>query len=136
MVLDFLRKFLPPDNIPNRFTIAVGELIKNARIDAGLTQEELSWNAYIPQSTLSKMENGKAEPSASELVYLANAVDKPISYFFPNQIVRHLKIENIEDELLNELLMLSRKLADDDIKRIIAQVRALIEYNDKDNHYS
>lgn len=129
MVLDFLRKFLPPDNIPNRFTIAVGELIKNARIDAGLTQKELSWNAYIPQSTLSKMENGKAEPSASEIVYLAIAVDKPITYFFPSQIVRHLKIENVEDELLNELMILGRKLSDDEIRKIIVQVKAVIEFN-------
>jgi len=29
--------------------------------------------AYIPQSTLSKMENGKVEPSSSEIVYLSNA---------------------------------------------------------------
>jgi transcriptional regulator with XRE-family HTH domain len=129
MVLDFLRSFLPPDNIPNRFTIAVGELIKNARIDAGLTQEELSWNAYIPQSTLSKMENGKAEPSASEIVYLSNALSKPITYFYPNQIVRHLKIEEVEDELLNKLLMLGRKLDDGELRKIIAQVRAIIELN-------
>lgn len=130
MVLDFLRSFLPPDNIPNRFTIAVGELIKNARVDAGLTQEELSWNAYIPQSTLSKMENGKVEPSASEIVYLSNALSKPITYFFPNQIVRHLKIEEVEDELLNELLMLGRKLDDDELRKVIAQVRALIDLDE------
>ena len=129
MVLDFLRSFLPPDNIPNRFTIAVGELIQDARIDAGLTQKELSWKAYIPQSTLSKMENGKAEPSASEIVYLSNALSKPITYFFPNQIVRHLKIDDVDDELLNELLMLGRKLDDDELRKIIAQIRAVIELN-------
>lgn len=131
MVLDFLSKFLPPDNIPNRFTTAVGELIKNARIDAGLTQEELSWNAYIPQSTLSKMENGKAEPSASEIVYLSNALSKPLTYFFPSQIVRHLKIEEVEDELLNELLILGRKLDDNELRKIIAQVRAVVELSDR-----
>jgi len=127
MVLDFFRSFLPPNNIPNRFTNAVGELIQKARIDAGLTQEELSLRAYIPQSTLSKMENGKAEPSASEIVYLSNALSKPITFFFPNQIVRHLKIEEVEDELLNELLLLGRKLDDDELKMIIAQIRAIIE---------
>lgn len=37
MVFDFLRIFLPPDNIPNRFTEAIGKLIKSARNEAGLT---------------------------------------------------------------------------------------------------
>ena len=93
----------------------------------GLTQKELSLSAYIPQSTLSKMENGKIEHSASEIVYLANALNKPITYFFPNQIVRHLKIEDMEDDLLNDLMMLGRKLDDSELRKIIAQIRAVIE---------
>jgi len=133
MVLDFLRSFLPPDNIPNRFTIAVGELIQNARNDSGLTQKDLSWRSYIPQSTLSKMENGKVEPSASEIVYLSNALSKPIEYFFPNQIIRHLKNIDVEDELLNELLLLGRKLDDDELRKIIAQIRAIINFSFKDD---
>lgn len=76
------------------------------------------------------MENGKAEPSACEIVYLANALRKPIANFFPNQIVRHLKIEDMEDELLNELIMLGRKLHDNELIKIIAQIRAVIELNE------
>ena len=60
---------------------------------------------------------------------MSNALGKPITYFFPNQIVRHLKIEDLEDELLNELLMLGRKLDDNELKNIIAQIRAVIELN-------
>jgi len=84
MVFDFLRNFLPSNDFPNRFSIAVGELIRDAIIDAGLTQKELSQNAYLPQSTLSIMENDKVELSASEFVYLSTALSKSFNYFFPN----------------------------------------------------
>mgnify|MGYP001048371259 CR=1 FL=1 len=128
MVLDFFRSFLPPDNIPNRFTFAVGELIQKARIEAGLTQQELSRRAYIPQSTLSKMENGKIEPSASELVYLSNALDKPLLHFFPNQIIRNLELDvDTNNNLIEELILLSGKLEENELRKIIAQIRAIIE---------
>lgn len=128
MVLDFLRKYLPPDNVPNKFTIAMGNLIKSARKQLELTQKELAEKAYIPQSTISKMENGKVEPSASELIYLSNALDKPILYFFPKQIIRNFELEvDTNNKLIEDLLFLSSKLEDEELRRIIAQVKAVIE---------
>jgi len=130
MVLDFIRKYLPPDNVPNNFTISMGHLIKSARKQAGFTQKELAEYSYIPQSTLSKMENGKVEPSASELVYLSSALDKPINYFFPNRLINKFDSNDKEDELLNELLLLGRKLEDRDLHRITAQIRAIIKIDE------
>ena len=133
MFLDFIRRYLPPDNVPNRFTIAMGELIRNARQDARLTQKELAEGAYIPQSTLSKMENGKIEPSASELVYLSSVLKKPITFFFPNELIRQFNLKDHNDELLNELLLVGSKLNDDDLKKVIAQIRVLVMLNQNGN---
>ena len=130
MTMHLIQKYLPPNETPNSFTLAVGRLIRTARRQAGFTQKKLSDCAYIPQSTLSKMENGKVEPSASELVYLASALDKPINYFFPNRFI--IKFDNIdeEDELLDELVLLGKKLQDRDLHRIIAQIRAIIKIDE------
>lgn len=117
-------------NIPNRFIIALVKLIQNARVDGGLTQRKLSWRAYIPQSTLSKMENGKAEPSASEIVYFAGALSKPIMYFFPNQLIRHLQIEDEPDNLNSELLLVAKHLSDNDLERFIKQMRSIVDFNE------
>lgn len=127
MILGFIRKYLPPDNVPNKFTISMGNLIKIARKQSGYTQKELAEYSYIPQSTLSKMENGKVEPSASELVYLANALEKPITYFFPKKLFRLFDFEKQNDELINELLLLGSQLEEEELRKIIAQIRGLIE---------
>ena len=36
--------------VPNKFTVSMGKLIKQARIDANISQEELAERAYLKQS--------------------------------------------------------------------------------------
>lgn len=129
MLLDFLENVLPPDrgSIPNGFTIGMGELIKKARIEAGLSQTDLAKKTYYRQSTLSKIENGRIELSAGDLLYFAAALNKPVTYFFPKKYIRRLITDDIDDELIDELILLAKKLDDDDLKRIIVQVRALAQ---------
>ena len=131
MIHDFLRDFITPDNIPNKFTEGMGELIKKARLEVGLTQIELAKLTYFKQSTLSKIENGKVEVSSSELLYLAAALDKPILYFFPKRYLRGLEASDYKDDLLDELVLIAKKLDDGNIKRMIAQMRAIVDYEDK-----
>jgi len=131
MVLDFFFNYLPPDNVPNKFTIATGKLIRSARKQSGLTQKELAEYAYIPQSTLSKMENGKIEPSASEIVYLANALNKPIIYFFPNQIIRQVESNETFRDPISELVKVASKFSDTEIRKIITQITAITEFDEK-----
>lgn len=128
MVLDFIIKFLPPDkgSIPNKFTVGMGELIRQARMNAGLSQKELADKAYFSQANLSKVENGKVEVGSSELIYLSSVLRKPITYFFPKQLIRHLSPDGeYPDELMDELFLVAKRLDDDDLKKIIAQVRAI-----------
>ena len=130
MVLDFILKFLPPDSgsIPNKFTIGMGELIKQARKEAGLSQKELAESAYFSQANLSKVENGKVEVGSSELIYLSSVLRKPITYFFPKQLIRHLNPDSqFPDELMDELFLVAKRLNDADLTKIIAQVRAIVK---------
>lgn len=60
--------------------MTVGEKLRQARLDAGLSQRELCGEC-ITRNMLSQIENGVANPSMATLQYLAGALKKPVSYF-------------------------------------------------------
>ena len=68
----------------------LGQLLKQARLDAGLSQRQLCGD-QITRNMLSQIENGSAKPSMETLRYLAGRLEKPISFFLeetaasPNQ---------------------------------------------------
>lgn len=112
--------------LPNKYTIALGMLIQEARSKINLSQAELAERAYLRQSSISKIENGTRAVSAEELLYLSNALEKPINYFFPKRFTHDLSESDLT-VLEKELLIQARQLSRDDLIRIIAQARALAE---------
>ena len=71
--------------------MALGERIKTARLEKGLSQRQLCGDT-ITRNMLSLIENGSAKPSMDTLQFLAARLEKPIGYFleedvqiFPNQ---------------------------------------------------
>ena len=58
----------------------LGQRLKQARLEAGLSQRQLC-GEEITRNMLSQIENGSARPSMSTLAYLAQRLEKPISYF-------------------------------------------------------
>jgi ribosome-binding protein aMBF1 (putative translation factor) len=62
----------------------VGSRIKQARESAGLTQIELSQRAGLPQSHISRLENGQHSPSFVTLEKISKALDIPISQLDPS----------------------------------------------------
>lgn len=81
-------------------TIFLGEKIKNLRQKKFLSQVALS-NKILSRPTLSKIETNKILPSLEQLIYLADQLDVPISYFFSNntQSNNDCNILNTIDEL-------------------------------------
>ena len=65
--------------------------------------------------------------STADLLYLSYALNKPITYFFPKRLVWQKEDAQSLALLEQELLMQVRHLDDDDLRRIIAQARALVE---------
>lgn len=126
--MDNLLELMKSDKhkLPNKFTIVLGDLIRQARIEANMSQKDLAWSAYFNQASISQIETGKRSVTAEEIVYLSAALNKPISYFFTS--VRTLQLNSSELTVLEqELLLQIRKLDIDDLKRIIAQVKALVD---------
>lgn len=58
----------------------IGERLRQARQEAGLSQRQLCGDV-ITRNMLSLIENGSARPSMDTLIYLADRLGKPMSYF-------------------------------------------------------
>lgn len=113
--------------LPNKFTIALGEHVRKARLDANMSQADLANKAYLKQSSISRIEVGTRAVSAEEVLYLSYALDKPIMYFFPEEFRIELD-ENELSTLEKELLIQTRQLSQYDLEKLIAQARALAEF--------
>jgi transcriptional regulator with XRE-family HTH domain len=64
----------------------LGKRIKQARLDAGLSQRQLC-GERLTRNMLSLIENGSARPSMDTLQFLAGQLNKPISFFLEEQAV-------------------------------------------------
>jgi transcriptional regulator with XRE-family HTH domain len=117
---------------PNHFTWGMGELIRKARGESGYSQRSLSEKLYIRQATLSDIENGKTEPDAETLLLLSHFLNKPITYFFPEPFKPDRQLSNIDlNELEKELLLQIRRLSNEDLHKILAQVKAIADLSNQ-----
>lgn len=64
----------------------LGQRIRQARLEAGLSQRQLCGDT-ITRNMLSLIENGSARPSMDTLCCLAARLDKPVSFFLEEQAV-------------------------------------------------
>ncbi len=60
--------------------MALGEKLRQARLEAGLSQRQLCGD-QITRNMLSQIENGAANPSMATLQYLSQKLGKPVGYF-------------------------------------------------------
>ena len=64
--------------------MTLGEKLRHCRAEAGLTQRQLC-GEEITRNMLSQIENDSARPSMKTLLYLAQRLDKPVSYFLEEE---------------------------------------------------
>lgn len=118
MALDFLSQILAnKEPIPNKFTIEMGQIIKQAREDAGLSQKKLAEKIHKKQSTLSDMETGKTEVGSGSIAMLADVLEKPLSYFYPWFMYKEFEPEKV-DPLEEELLIQFQKIMGDNLRKL------------------
>ena len=66
--------------------MTLGEKLKQARLEAGLSQRQLCADR-LTRNMLSQIENGSARPSMGTLAYLAQRLEKPVSWFLEEEAV-------------------------------------------------
>jgi transcriptional regulator with XRE-family HTH domain len=130
MLRDLFSKDKEP--LPNKFTRAMGDLIRKAREESRISQAELAEKIYRRQAAISDIERGRMEVSATTLMQLSFILNKPISYFFPQGWISDLPPEKLSQSE-QELLIQVHRLDEDDIKRLTAQARAIADLSERES---
>ena len=66
--------------------MTLGEKIRAARLEAGLSQRQLC-GEEVTRNMLSQIENGAAKPSMQTLAYFASRLGKPVSFFLEEDVI-------------------------------------------------
>lgn len=75
--------------------MTMGERIRQARLDAGLSQRQLAGDV-MTRNMLSALEHDGANPSVATLRYLSEKLCKPISYFLGEDVLQLSESEQME----------------------------------------
>jgi transcriptional regulator with XRE-family HTH domain len=114
---------------PNKYTSYMGEMVRTAREEAGMTQEELAKLTYRKRLAISEMESGKVEISAWVLLYLTSALKKPYAYFFPPSKTRDIKEDSLNPSE-HELISYFREISHEDLEKVaIDLVKVIAKFN-------
>ena len=106
---------------PNKFTLYMGDAIKQAREEAGMSQEELAEMIYRRRATLSDIETGKADVDAGTL-WLLSAY---LSYFYPDYARENMRPEEM-GALEHELQMHFLEIKALELQKLAIQVVKVI----------
>ncbi len=90
----------------------VGEAIKKARKEVGLSQKEFAEALRVSDKTVSSYEVGRALPSFEMMKKISKSLHKPISYFddeSPEDLDLQLKLNSIERELIEIKKLLKQR---------------------------
>lgn len=113
---DWLKSEEP--NLPNSFTIKMGKLIHEARSEMNMSQADLAEKAHLKQSSISRIEAGTRAISAEEILYLSDALNKPVEYFFGDEV---------GGKEIQEIIFGIRSLPSKDRNDIYRQTRFLLD---------
>ncbi len=89
--LELLRDNKVP--IPNDFLKEMGERIRKTREELGITQSDLAKKLKRRQAAVSEIENGKTEIGILTLLQFAVVLNKPISFFFSETLLKEWLVE-------------------------------------------
>src|SRR5215510_13846419 len=77
----------------------IGEKLRAARQNVGISLRELARKAEMSASMLSQIETGQAYPSVRSIYDIAAALDLPVDYFFPGRSDERITPAETEDDL-------------------------------------
>ena len=108
--------------------IHIGEIIKQRRLELGLTQEELCEGICEPP-TMSRIEKGRQTPTHSKLKALLSRLGLPSEKYYALLSENELKIERLKDEIINYN---ARRL----FREALEKIDELSQLIEKDDHIS
>ncbi len=103
---------------------AIGLKIKERRQELGITQEFISKSLDVNPSHISNIECGRANPSLTALVKIANILECSIDYFISGEYT--YKIDKSKEKTLDDKIMDKIKYCDADKKNRILKMIDLL----------
>lgn len=85
---------------------AIGLKIKERRLSQGITQEYIANQLDVNPSHISNIECGRANPSLTALVKIANILQCSVDYFIGGEytyVVDHAKEKALDDEIMDKI---------------------------------
>ena len=104
--------------------------IKRRRQSIGMSQEALALTAGITQSQVSRYERGLNDPTGDILVKIAHALNTTADYILgvTDNPDREVTEDNL-DSLETEIFQLLRSSSEDDRKRALSVIKAMLVTN-------
>ena len=93
----------------------IGQKIKERRQDMGITQEAIANRLDVNPSHISNIECGRANPSLTALVMIANILECSVDYFISGEYT--FEHGNSDTQNLDSKIMEKLKYCDNEMKR-------------------
>src|SRR5258708_3163796 len=103
----------------------VGDRIRKARTEAGLSQAQLG-SPHFTRAYVSAIELGKVRPAMKSLEFMAAKLNKPVAFFVVDD-ADELRRKEREVEIAAAASLLSRQTAADSLARTEALIETAIE---------
>ncbi len=113
--------------------VNIGDVIRNYRVDRGLSQGDIERRTGLLRCYLSRVENGHTVPSLETLAKIAEALSITLADFFPGaetpseRDAQKMLGELSEEEIrfLAEIKKYSTTLSDGDKRLVLAMIRKM-----------
>lgn len=102
----------------------IGSKIKERRQSVGITQESIANALDVNPSHISNIENGRANPSLTVLVKIANILQCSVDYFISGEYT--FKVNDKENDTLDGKIMSKIKYCDYDKKNRVLKMIDLL----------
>lgn len=103
---------------------AIGLKIKERRLAVGITQEHIANLLDVNPSHISNIECGRANPSLTALVKIANILECSVDYFISGEYT--YKIDRDKEKTLDDKIMEELKYCDTDKKNKVLKMIDLL----------
>lgn len=98
----------------------IGQKIRERRLSLGLTQEFIANKLDVNPSHISNIECGRANPSLTSLIKIANGLHCSVDYFISEEY--SFELDNARDRSLDEQILNKLKFCDTKKKEQILKI--------------
>ncbi|MGB9886936.1 MAG: helix-turn-helix domain-containing protein [Moorellales bacterium] len=116
---------MPEESRPAEAELSqLGRRLRSARLGLGWTQEQLAEKANLHHSYIGQVERGEKVPSLRTLKRLAEAMNTPLDFLLGESPA----YTSQTDDLVQELLALTRDCSRQDLELVVAMVRLVLAH--------